>query len=280
MIRGWLLSGGGNDFLALLEPPGDPGREQIAAWCRRGISLGADGVFALRRQASDRVEMRYWNADGTPAGLCLNGTRCAARLALAVGWCSGVFTVETGAGPIRAQAAGDTEVALEPPVPVAAPRPVEPTLDALRIAGWWVDVGVPHFVVPWHESLARCPVATLGARLRRHPDFEPSGANVDFVRFPDRHRLEIRTFERGVEAETLACGTGILAAIAAGLEANHLDLPVRTLTLGGFRFNVAGTRIGQRLERWSFAGDARLLGEVEIHDEAALPPPPRPAWSD
>ena len=90
------VSGSGNDFLALIEPQADPSAEQIAAWCRRGISLGADGLFVLRR-LEHGAAMAYWNSDGQPARLCINGTRCAARLAYDLGWAAGETTIETGA---------------------------------------------------------------------------------------------------------------------------------------------------------------------------------------
>jgi len=285
VTRAWLVSGGGNDFLALVAPARDPSAEEIAAWCARGISVGADGLFTLRAIDEARVAMRYWNADGRPADLCLNGTRCAARLALARALVHGTFTVETGAGPMRAQATGATTVAVDLPAPSAPPAALSLAVGEERFELWKIDVGVPHVVLPWPESLARCPVARLGPPLRAHAALGPPGANVDFVRFPDPHRLEIRTFERGVEGETLACGTGILAAVATGLALGRLELPVAALTRGGFRFVVAGTSVATSgvsptLERWSLGGDARLLGEIDLDDEASLPPPPPPAWSD
>jgi diaminopimelate epimerase len=274
------VSGGGNDFLALVEPPRDPTAAEIAAWCARGLSLGADGVFTLRRTGSSRAAMRYWNADGREAALCVNGTRCAGRLALALGWAADEVTIETGAGALRARPAGATAIALELPPPEELPRRRAVTAGNDEIEGWLVAVGVPHFVVPWPRTLADCPVARLGRALRWHAAFAPAGANVDFVRFADPHRLEIRSYERGVEAETLACGTGVLAAVAAGLSLGALALPVAALTRGGFELAVTGEAAGPRVARWELAGDARLLGEIEPGPEAGLPPPAPPRWSD
>jgi len=279
LTRAHLVSGGGNDFLALLEPERDPSASEIAAWCARGLSIGADGVFTLRPTGPGQVEMRHWNSDGRPAALCLNGTRCAARLALAVGWASDELSVTTGAGPLRARAAGSTSIALELPSPETVPHRLEIPTSAGEIAGWFVTVGVPHFVVPWTASLADCPVSRLGAELRHASAFAPAGSNVDFVRFPSPQRLEIRSFERGVEAETLACGSGVLAAVAVGLLLEQLALPVRALTRGGFELEVAGDTVDSAPSRWTLAGDARLLGVIELGDEAALAPPPPPAWS-
>jgi len=279
VTRALLVSGGGNDFLALLEPPRDPTAAEIAAWCARGLSVGADGVFVLRRAGDERVAMTYWNADGREAALCVNGTRCAGRLALARGWGGEGLVIETGAGPLRVRAAGATEVALELPAPDSLPRRHRLATLSGDVEGWFVTAGVPHLVVVWPRSLADCPVATLGAELRRHPELGPAGANVNFVRFPERHRLEIRSFERGVEAETLACGTGVLAAVAVGLMLDELALPVRALTRGGFELEVAGETVDSVPSRWSLAGDARILGEIDLDAEAALPSPPPPAWS-
>jgi diaminopimelate epimerase len=278
-MRAYKVSGGGNDFLALVEPEREPAREEIFAWCARGLSMGADGVFTLRRE-DDGARMAYWNADGLPAALCVNGTRCAARLALALGWAQERVVVRTGAGALRASAAGATGIALELPAPENLPRRAIAELPSGPVKGWTLSVGVPHFVIVWPDSLRDCPVATLGPALRAHPAFGAGGTNVDFVRYPDRHRLEVRSFERGVEAETLACGTGVLAAVAVGLQLSLTRLPVQALTQGGFELEVAGDTVDSAPSRWTLAGDARILGTMELSPEAALPAPPRPRWSD
>jgi len=273
-----LLSGAGNDFLALVDPAAPPSAAEIAAWCRRGLSLGADGLFTLRREG-EAVRMDYWNADGRPARLCLNGTRCAARLAFHLGWVAGEVEVRTGAGPIRAREVPGTpaEIALALPAPADRPRSLAPEVDGRAWTGWLVDSGVPHFVLPWPAPLGEAPVATLGAALRRHTAFGPGGTNVDFVRFPSPHRLEIRSFERGVEAETLACGTGVLAAVAAGVHTGELALPVRALTLGGFELTVDLETPGPP-PLWTLAGDARFLATLDPTPEATQLPPP-PDWT-
>jgi diaminopimelate epimerase len=133
-------------------------------------------------------------------------------------------------------------------------------------------------VVLWEENLGQAPVAELGPVLRAHPDLGPAGANVDFVRFRPPGRLEIRTFERGVEAETLACGTGVLAAATTALELGALRLPIRALTQGGFELEVEGEMRGGRIGAWRLLGDARLLGRCEILPGADRLPAP-PSWS-
>lgn len=258
------VSGSGNDFLALAEPASVPPPERIRAWCRRGISLGADGLFVLRRTpgADGGVAMGYFNADGFPADLCLNGTRCAAQLAFHLGWAEGELKVGTGAGGFLARRIDETRIELEVPPP-EPPREAAPEVDGIARAGMFLRVGVPHFVLVWPESLETAPVLTLGPVLRRHPMF-PEGANVNFVRFtaaPDQieTRMEIRTYERGVEDETLSCGTGILAGAAVGLALAKARLPLRVFTRGGFELEVDTT--DPRSGRWRLAGDARIVAQ-------------------
>jgi diaminopimelate epimerase len=279
------VSGSGNDFVALAEPAADPAPEQILAWCRRGVSLGADGVFALRRTGpragsggdggggddgdesgggddgggADRgaeVSMAYWNAGGDAADLCLNGTRCAAQLAFHLGWARSEVRVHTAAGAFRARRLDAERVAIDLDVEVAAPRQLAVELDGTPHAGWMVTVGVPHFLLPWTGDLDAAPVVEMGRALRWHAAFQPAGTNVDFVRFADSRRLEIRTYERGVEDETLSCGTGVVAAAALGLALGRLGGPVTAGTRGGFDLTVDRD---PATGRFTLAGDARIV---------------------
>jgi len=272
------VSGAGNDFLALAEPAAEPPAERIRAWCRRGVSLGADGLFSLRRSPDNSgdpgVSMVYYNSDGLPADLCLNGTRCAAHLAFHLGWADGTVRVDTGSGPVLARRLDEARIALLLPAP-ERPRELPLEVDGIRYAGLHVRVGVPHYVLPWPESLDQAPVESLGARLRRHPALGEEGANVNFVRFPAESRIEIRTFERGVEAETLACGSGILAAAAAGLHRGIFVVPAKVVTQGGFELEVGFEPNG---DRWTLAGDARIVARGDLLPEAAVVPA-APDWS-
>jgi diaminopimelate epimerase len=274
MTRFYQLSGSGNDFLALVEPWDAPSPERIRAWCRRGVSLGADGLFILRR-AEGGATMDYFNADGLPADLCLNGTRCAAQLAFHLGWAEGRVRLRTGAGSVAARRLDDARTAVELPAPAEPPEPLTVEAGGASHAGWRIVVGVPHFVLHWPGGLETAPVQSLGAEIRHHPAFGAAGTNVDFVRFPERDRMEIRTFERGVEDETLSCGTGVLAGAAAGLALGRGRLPLRVDTQGGFELLVDGDPAAGS---WSLAGDARVVAEGEILSGAAAAPPP-PAWA-
>jgi diaminopimelate epimerase len=273
------LSGAGNDFLALVEPEAPPAAETIRAWCRRGVSLGADGVVALRRAAggASGVELDYWNADGGWAALCVNATRSAAQLAFELGWAEGRVTVRTGAGPFGARRVSSDEVELEMAPAEGSPRAITLVVDGRALSCWAFTVGVPHVVLPWVDELGSCPVAALGPPIRRHAELGPPGANVNFVRFEAPHGLDIRTYERGVEAETLACGSGVLAAVAVGVATGALALPVRARTKGGFPLTVAGASAGGAITRWSMAGDARVLARLEAFP-AAVHLPAAPTW--
>lgn len=289
------MSGAGNDFIALVEPDHDPDPGTVRAWCLRGTGLGADGVFVLTREESSaadppRVRMVHYNADGSVAELCANGTRCAARLAVELGWAEDEVVIVTGTGPLPARVLPASDPRWPPRVTIQAPLPEAPpekrtlTVAAKPYEGYRVKVGVPWFVLPWNESLEQAPLATLGPPLRHHPELQPEGANVGFIQLPasagapsgasgeDGVDLHLRAWERGVEAETLASGTGSLAAarVARGLGLVTGTAPVRVHTAGGV-LEVAGDPDGP--EGWTLTGDARLLARLEILPEAGQPSP-------
>jgi diaminopimelate epimerase len=267
------LSGAGNDFVALAEPPEAPGPERIRAWCRRGISLGADGLFTLRRRG-EAVVMDYWNADGWPADLCLNGTRCAAQLAFQLGWAAASVRIETPAGPVEARRLDASRVALEIPAPREPAQELTVEAAGRNWRGWALTVGVPHFVLVSTTDLETAPVAEAGPPLR-HAAVFPAGANVDWVRFTAPDRMEIRTYERGVEDETLACGSGVVAGAAVGLELGLARLPLAVATRGGYVLELASAGAGTPLAgTWTMAGDARVVARGELLPEAELEPPP------
>lgn len=279
-VRFFKMSGGGNDFVAVLQPEFlNP--KTVDALCARGLSLGADGAFSLERVGDTdepTVRMNYYNANGSPANLCVNGARCAGLLAFHLGWGSEQVIIETGAGPIQASRMDGFRVALRLPPPSSSAAAVDIDHEDGPVSGWFIDTGVPHFVLEWPETLITAPVATLGADIRQAPLFEPAGTNVNFVRFLGAGKIEIRSFERGVEGETLACGTGVLAAAAVGVQLGQIDLPVTALTSGGFELEVSGSIEDSQIRDWSLAGDARLLGEGTL-SEGALAIPEPPFWS-
>ena len=273
------LSGAGNDFIALvLEGDAEPlTPERVSSWCRRGLSLGADGVMTLRRTEGG-ARMVHWNADGSRAALCLNGSRAAIRLAFELGWAddTGPIRLETDAGTLVGRRPGTTRCLVTLPGSIAGSGDDDSTIRAVRLEiagdlavdGHYLVVGVPHLVVA-HDDLDALPIDRLGPPLRHHERFGGSGpdggANVDFVTWPKHDEpMHLRTWERGVEGETLACGTGVVAAVRTGLHLGRVDLPARVLTSGGFELVVDRDAEG----RTTLEGDARIVARGELFDEA------------
>lgn len=253
------LSGAGNDFIAFVDPESSPSAEQRRRLCTRGLGLGADGLIVLRPGQDVRVE--YYNANGERAELCVNGTRSAAQLAFQLGWVDGEARLETDVGQLVAVHVSERCVRLDAPLPSAIEE-IALELESGCVIGYACTVGVPHLVVEV-DDLASCDVAGRGAALRSHPKLGAQGANVNFVRF-SAGRFSLRTFERGVEAETLACGSGILAATAVGLHLDHVTLPVDVDTRGGCTLRVEGRTRDRAPTGWSLAGDARVVARGEI----------------
>lgn len=255
------LSGAGNDFIALVEPAADPAADAVRAWCRRGLSLGADGVMALSREAAGAVVMKHWNADGGRAELCLNGSRCAVRLAESLGWADGgAVKLRTDAGLLEGQNTGGNRVEIDVPFAIDAPAASVLETEQGVFRGWSIRVGVPHLVVFLDGGAVEdLDLAAVAPDLRRHADLGPEGANVNFVESRGRRSLAIRTWERGVEAETLACGTGAVASVFAGLAAGAVEAPAELTTASGFVLGVDRRGDGARL-----GGDARIVARGEL----------------
>ena len=215
------MSGAGNDFIVFPEAVvvGEAEERALRRLCARGTGVGADGVLFVYRAPDDAgvVVADYFNADGGRARFCANGTRCAARLARLRLGLGPSFTVRTGWGPVGATVAGSS-VTLRLPEPVTLGR----TLPALGLGrgilpeeALEASAGVPHLVIFVEPGrLDGVDAASWGPPLRRHPDM-PEGANVNFVEVRGPSALAVRTFERGVEAETLACGSGVVSADTA-----------------------------------------------------------------
>lgn len=210
------MSGSGNDFVvvdARAEPPGELANPPvIQAVCARGTGVGADGIVFLERSSEADFRMTYLNSDGSRAALCGNASLCVASLAVRLGAVgrTGDFEFETDSGIVRARiAGGNPEIDLQAPADLRPEAHIAPKPGEQRIG--FVRVGVPHLVV-LVDDVSAVDVASRGAELRRHPEAGPAGANVNFVaRGKGDEPWPIRTFERGVEGETLACGTGAVA---------------------------------------------------------------------
>jgi diaminopimelate epimerase len=263
-IKFWKMSGAGNDFVLLTggRPGGAALKKLAARLCARKTAVGADGLLYVAKAGENAVSLRYFNSDGSEA-FCGNGSRCAAWWAYATGLMKNKrFLLKTVSGALPVEILGPESVRMRMP-------DVEKV--CLDHGGAWskpvkrvhlLDTGVPHAVVPV-DDLEELDVAGLGRFLRFHKAFGPAGANVDFVKVRGK-KVFVRTYERGVEGETLACGTGITAsAVALGLSLG-LKPPVELVSRGGEKFRVWFRAAGAGADEIYIQGPARLVFEGEI----------------
>jgi len=229
------MSGSGNDFI-LFDHRSKPFSDAVMIrltrlLCRRGLAVGADGMIFIEPSERFDFKWRFFNADGSEAEMCGNGGRCAARFARMIGMAGAEMTFETIAGPIQARVEGRV-VKLQLPVPRDIRMDQEIVLGDRRFPVDFINTGVPHTLL-WVEELEALDISELGPQIRFHPHFQPAGTNVNFVRREEDHTLSLRTYERGVEAETLACGTGAVAAASIAYRKGWVRSPVAVRTRGG-----------------------------------------------
>lgn len=261
------MSGGGNDFVVFDNRdawfPKDRARELVARICRRGLGVGVDAVLLLEDDAAADVRMAYYNADGGEAPMCGNGALCIARYARMVGAVEGdTLQLATGSGTFHARVPdpAGTEVTLwlVPPRDLAL-RHVELEEPPFRRVGF-VDTSTPHVVV-LVDDVESFDVRGEGPRFRRDPRWDPPGANANFVSVLDRHTVRMRTYERGVEDETLSCGTGATASAILTCLWGLTEPPVTVRTSGGFPLIVEFTR---PLDAATMPADPRLTGDARV----------------
>lgn len=224
------MSGSGNDFIVVDNRDRLVNEENLRSWiasvCRRKQSVGADGLILIETSERADFKWRFFNADGGEAEMCGNGGRCVARLAHLKGIAPSLLRFETLAGVIRAEVKGP-RVKLEMPQPSDVDLDHAVHLDEETVTVSSVTVGVPHVVV-WTEDIDSVPIPVLGPTLRYHQHYAPAGTNVNFVQALEDGTFAIRTYERGVEDETLACGTG---SVASALIASRKGMATSPCTL-------------------------------------------------
>jgi diaminopimelate epimerase len=234
------MNGAGNDFIMLDNRDGKLALDssRIALLCDRHRGVGADGVLAVEPavQGAD-FRMRYYNADGGEAEMCGNGARCFARFARRLGANKAEISFETLAGIIRASFP-DKEIRVAMSDPHSHRQPVGLEINGRTLEVHFVNTGVPHAVV-FTDDVEAVEVSKDGAALRYHPAFSPKGTNANFVQVLSPDSIAIRTYERGVEGETLACGTGVCAAALLHHLLTHSPSPVRVKVRGGDTLQVA-----------------------------------------
>lgn len=234
-----MYSGAGNDFLILderYEPELGDASAEARALCRRGVSIGADGLVLLSfsdvgEETGAVARMRLWNADGSGAEFSGNAARCAVRYLVDEDLASGTVRLQTDVGVVSGEVQGRTVKVTVPGLArVYGQRRIR--VEGRDLLGTYVQVGVPFFVL-LHDDPDDLPVRYLGRAIRNHPDLQPAGANVAFARVDDEQGLYFRVYERGVENETLSSGTGSIAAALAAAVADRVASPVACQAKGG-----------------------------------------------
>ncbi|MDD5201146.1 MAG: diaminopimelate epimerase [Terrimicrobiaceae bacterium] len=234
------MNGAGNDFVLLDNRDASLAltREQIALLCDRHRGVGADGLLLVEPpQNGADFRMRYYNADGGEAEMCGNGARCFARYAQRITDSrADRISFETPAGVISAGCVGDeVQIAMSTPHSYAPPTALEAAGETVAVH--FINTGVPHAVI-FVDDLAAADVVRIGAAIRFHPHFAPAGTNVNFVRVDASGGISIRTYERGVEGETLACGTGVVACALIHHLTSNASSPVGVHVRGGDTLRV------------------------------------------
>lgn len=270
MIDFYKMSGSGNDFIVIDHRDGRLNHldmvELTKKLCRRGVSVGADGLILLENSDEADFRWRFFNADGSEAQMCGNGGRCAARFAYLKGIAGPVMSFVTGAGIIDAVVEGE-RVRIRLTDPKDAKPPLKVNLLGQEYLLYSINTGVPH-VVCYQDNLEETEVFRLGREIRYHEAWQPAGTNVNFVRLQGSHALEVRTYERGVEDETLACGTG---AVASALVSAHLGLlaaPVSVKVRSGETLKIYFEHTEDGFRNVYLEGGASVVYEGRLWEEA------------
>ncbi len=266
------LTGTGNDFFVIDNRSGlvpDEAMAELARRaCRRRTSVGADGLILIQADTTCDFSWRFFNSDGSEAGMCGNGARCAARFAHLSGIAGADMRFRTLAGVIRASVDGPVvRVGLTRPQG-AVPRFFLSLADGSVLDAGFVDTGVPHTVVFFPRGeLDGLDVQTLGREIRNHPRFAPKGTNANFGEVTGPRALRIRTYERGVEGETLACGTGAVASAILAVLRGVAKPPIEVTTRGGDSLTVHLDGADPAGGDVTLEGTAHVVYRGELTDE-------------
>lgn len=251
------MNGAGNDFVCLDNRTGELrlSKKQIARLCHRQTGIGADGLLVLEKTKlrSADFRMRYYNSDGGEASMCGNGARCFARLIQRVtGWRKPSVRFQTGAGVIHAQYIGNNvRIQLTAPTDCALNQKIG------NLIVHSINTGVPHAIV-FVKNAENVDVREMGSALRWHETFAPKGTNVNFAQVLKKNSIRLRTYERGVEDETLACGTGVTATALIAHLIHGWKPPIRVRVQGGDTLVVNFQKLGDDFQ------NVTLLGPAEV----------------
>ncbi|MBL0715668.1 MAG: diaminopimelate epimerase [Desulfosarcina sp.] len=271
-ISFYKMNGSGNDFIIIdnrsgMAPEGLP--EFVRGVCRRKLSVGADGLILIEAHSRHDFKWQFFNADGSRAEMCGNGARCAARFAFLHGIAGARMAFGTDAGTIEAEVIGeDVKIKITDPFDLRCDYTI--ALEAGKQTVSSVNTGVPHVVIET-ERLEEAPVVTTGHEIRYHSQFAPAGTNVNFVAVRKSGAIGGRTYERGVEDETLACGTGCVAAALITALRHAWDSPIAVTTKSGGILTIHFQREKQSFRSVYLEGDARIVYAAELQADALEP---------
>ena len=270
MIEFYKMSGSGNDFIIIDNRDLSLNVGDLPAFarkvCTRKISVGADGLFLIEPSNTVDFKWQFFNSDGSMAEMCGNGSRCVARYAYLKGIAPKKMSFETLAGIISAEVNDDVvKVRLTDPSPVQSIGVL--IFEDCQFALDSVDTGVPH-AVTFVDNLETCTVFEWGRKIRRHEYFQPRGTNANFATVIDRHKIRVRTYERGVEDETLACGTGDVASVLAAASRGLVESPVDVLVQSGETLRIYFTKKDDRFDEIYLEGKVKIIYHGFLFEEA------------
>ncbi len=270
MIEFFKMSGTGNDFILIDDRndvlPVQDLRTFAVRVCSRRVSVGADGLIIIKR--SNRADFRwlFFNSDGSEAEMCGNGGRCAARFAFLKGIAGSSLSFETRAGVIDAEVHGEiVKLRLTDPKDLRVDYALTANGHLFMLSS--INTGVPH-VVMFTEELREFDVYNTGRTIRHHDAHKPAGTNANFVKILDRHAIQVRTYERGVEDETLACGTGAVASALIASRKGLVEPPVDVLVKSGERLKVHFEQSQEGFGKVYLEGAARVVCQGFLWKEA------------
>ena len=265
MLNFTKMNGAGNDFVMVdnRDLKHSLSRDVIAHLCDRHRGVGADGLIAIEPpQAGADFRMRYYNADGGEAEMCGNGARCFARFASRVAGKNGALSFETLAGVITAKLLGsEVQLEMSPPKDLVLGTKLKALGQEYTVHS--VNTGVPHAIIV-SEDVGKVEVRPLGAAIRYHDQFAPKGTNANFIEVQGSRLLSIRTYERGVEDETLACGTGVCAAALIHSALTGDSSPIEVRVKGGEILKVGFEKTADGFSKVTLTGPADFVFEGQV----------------
>jgi len=265
------MSGSGNDFILIDNRDGIVDdrylKQLIVGACQRKMSAGADGLILIEKSSRADFQWRFFNADGSRPEMCGNGARCASRFAFLTGIAGPELDFETDAGRVTAEIIHDrVKIKMTDPIDFRESQTL--FMGETTLPYDFINTGVPHVVLSV-DDIAQIDVADQGRTIRHHEAFSPAGTNVNFMQPVGDQTIAVRTFERGVEDETLACGTGCVAASLVMGSKNHWSSPVNVRTHSGEMLRIYFSLAEKGMfSQVYLEGDARVIYNGTLWDEA------------